>query len=254
MDEKFKKWATGYSGFDGGNAKGEIWLCGIEWGGESPSCIQELEALFLEDVRKIPTGYIYHEKNLVFNYNKRFIHIIGAMKDEKFSSGDVQEKIKNLNKKEKFFTEKSNYLKLNLSPLNFPNTDGGKWDDKYEEITKFKTKSDYEKWVWTEREKLFKDMEKEYKPKLIITFGTSSNYITKYKKFFNFNEIKLTTYSYESDKRLSLKYGYKEDSTGNKTLFINTYFPSNGWLTSSKTLDETGRTIQKLLNKYRIEI
>ena len=36
MNEKFEKWATGYSGFDGGDPKGKIWLCGIEWGGKNP--------------------------------------------------------------------------------------------------------------------------------------------------------------------------------------------------------------------------
>ena len=95
MNEKFKEWATGYSGFDGGNPEGKIWLCGIEWGGKSPVCIKELEKLFLEDVEAIPTGYENHEVNLnlsklnggqknKFQYNYKFLKVMASIKGNNF--------------------------------------------------------------------------------------------------------------------------------------------------------------------------
>lgn len=254
MNEKFKKWATGYSGFDGGNPNGEIWLSGIEWGGESPHNIDELYKLFNENVENIEkiNGYSNHTMNLQFNYNKRFINIIGAIKDQNFpiDVNEVNNYITILNEKEKFFTKNSNYMKLNLSPFNFPTTSNDFWTSDYKIITGFDTKEEYEKWVWTERKKLFNKMTEKYKPKLIITFGSSQKYYNNFLLFFGFNKnIKESPIQYKSSKRLSLKYSYQ-----NNTLLINLYFPSMGWLVSTESLKETGEIISSLMNKYNIEI
>ena len=88
----------------------------------------------------------------------------------------------------------------------------------------------------------------EYSPKLIITFG--KNYTEKYQDFFGFKDIKLKHIGYKSDTRLELKYAYKND----EILFVNTYFPSNGWLTSVKALNETGEIIKELLDEKKINI
>ena len=221
--------------------------------------MKELEKLFLENVEEVPTGYDCYETNLQFDYNKRFIHIIGAMKDKEFRCEDkesINSKIRELNEKEKFFTKDSNYLKLNLFPFNFPNTDNKHWDTKYIDLTGHKTKSKYEKWVWEERTKLFNDMVDNHSPKLIITFGANKQkrYTELYKEAFGFSDIDMKLYQYTSDERLTLKYGYKKDKKGNQILFVNTYFPSNGWLTSCESLNETGREIKKLLDKEGINI
>ncbi len=204
MNEEFKKWAIGYSGFDGGNPNGKIWLCGIEWGGESPKNIDEIKKLFSEKVDDIDEikGYPDYKKNLEFNYNKRFINIIGALKDSEFpiNKNEVAENIKDLNEKEKFFTENSNYFKLNLSPFNFPNTKDNKWNEDYTEATGFASKSEYVAWVLnSERCEVFQDMISDHSPKLIITFGNSKkkNYTKNFKKFFGFENQKLEVKEYK---------------------------------------------------------
>jgi hypothetical protein len=181
---------------------------------------------------------------------------MGAMKDKEFRCEDkesINSKIIELNEKEKFFTKDSNYLKLNLFSFNFPNTDNKHWDEKYEKLTGYRTKSEYKKWIWKERTKLFNDMVDKYSPKLIITFGVDKQkgYTELYKEVFGFSDVELSSYQYKSNKRLTLKYGYRKDKEGNQILFVNTYFPSNGWLTSCESLNETGKQIKELLDKRK---
>ena len=33
ITKDFERWALGFSGCDGGNPNGSVWLCGIEFGG-----------------------------------------------------------------------------------------------------------------------------------------------------------------------------------------------------------------------------
>jgi len=70
MNQNFKVWATGYSGFDGGNPHGQIWVCGIEWGGQNPKNISQIEELFTQDVSKIEyiIGYEDHKENIKYTY------------------------------------------------------------------------------------------------------------------------------------------------------------------------------------------
>lgn len=243
IDKKFEKWATGYSGFDGGNPNGKIWLCGIEWGGKSPTCIEEIRSLFNEDVSNPPTGYEKHQDNMKYDYNKRFLSVIAAIYNIKLiKNNDLEE----FNNQEKTFTEKSNYFKLNLSPFNFPTTDTNHWCDAYKQITSFDTKKCYEEWVWNKRCSLFQEMTRRYSPKLIITVGASENYFNNYKKFFGYAHCHFKTIKYESDKRLKLRYYLDEE---NKRLIVNIYFFTRGWLVKNEPLKETGQIIRKLLDE-----
>ena len=244
IKETFQKWATGYSGFDGGNPNGKIWLCGIEWGGKAPKTSEEIINLFTEDdASKIPTGYDDHRINLRFDYNSRFIKMIAAMNNIDFK------KVKEYNDKEKFFTKNSNYFKLNLSPFNFPGTDGKYWSSNHKDITGFENKREYENWVWKKRKDLFRRMVDEYDPKLIITVGKTK--LNQFKKFFNFGNKNFERVEYKTDKRLSMLYSY--DDIKNR-LLVNVYFFSRGWLVSDKALKETGENLNILLDKYNINI
>lgn len=254
MNENFKKWATGFSGFDGGNPNGEIWLCGIEWGGDSPNNINKLYELFEKDVSDLDKiiGYGDFKINMEHDYNKRFINIIGSLKNKDFpiDSKEVYKCIEELNEKEKFFTKDSNYMKLNLSPFNFPTTNKELWSDDYKQITGFKNKIDYEQWVWKERKKVFNDMTQKYKPKLIITFGASRKYFNNYLDFFCFQNKDINpSIKYKTSNRLSLKYAFQ-----NNILLINLYFPSMGWLVTTESLKETGEIIRDLMQKYNVSV
>jgi len=109
------------------------------------------------------------------SYNKRFIQIIGSIYDKNFplKENEIEKYIIKFNEQEKFFTRDSNYMKLNLSPFNFPSTETEYWTSEYQMLTGFPTKNKYQDWVWLEREKLFQKMTKEYEPNIIMTFGKS---------------------------------------------------------------------------------
>ncbi len=64
----FSKWATGFSGCDGGDAgdssnKG-IWICGIEWGGGHDANVMKLTKMFEDDVSTPNSGYEDWKHNL----------------------------------------------------------------------------------------------------------------------------------------------------------------------------------------------
>ena len=174
--------------------------------------------------------------------------IIAPLYDINITSDDDLE---SFNNDQKFFTKKSNYLKLNLSPFNFPTTDNKHWSDEYVKLTGFSKKQDYEKWVWNERQALFNDMTNKYNPSLIITTGASGKYFKKYKDFFGYSKEEFESVPYSSDDRLKLRYYYDKE---NKRLIVNVYFLSRGWLVSDNALKETGSIIKELLENYKINI
>ena len=264
MNEKFKEWATGYSGFDGGNPEGKIWLCGIEWGGKSPVCIKELEKLFLEDVEAIPTGYENHEVNLnlsklnggqknKFQYNYKFLKVMASIKGNNFlkngsNSTKIKEILKKFNDEEKCFTKDSNYLKLNLLPFAFPNISESNWSKNYAKLTLYASKSEYEKESLKMRFKMFQEMVEDYKPLLIITNGTTQ--IDNFKEAFGYKNTKLDTRKFEDDKTKKIEYFHDKNNT---RLFINIPFLGRP-LNSNCLMIETGKIIKKLLEEAKIKI
>jgi len=259
INEDFKKWATGYSGFDGGNPNGKIWLCGIEWGGASSEGIEDIKKLFEGDVSKIPTGYTDHNVNLndgqknKFQYNYKFLKVMATIKGKNFlengsTSTKIKEILKKFNDEEKCFTEDSNYFKLNLLPFSFPNIDESNWSDDYKKLTSYSDKNEYEKESLNMRFKMFQKMVKDYKPLLIITNGTTQ--IDNFKEAFGYKDTNLATREFEDDKTKKIEYFYDKNNT---RLFVNIPFLGRP-LNSNCLLIETGKIIKKLLEGKNINI
>lgn len=251
-NKKFEKWASGYSGFDGGNPKGKIWLCGIEWGGQNPKK-EDLEKLFEEDVTTVPTGYECHTINMKFQqYNVKFIKVMASLYDIEFIKNNRYDKksIEEFNNKEKFFTKDSNYLKLNLLPFNFPNVSEEKWDINYQNLTGFKSKKEYMDWSLNARFEMFQNLTKEYSPKIIITVGKT--HFENYKNAFGYRDALFITERFNSNQNKEYKYFY--DKENNRVMFNFPFFSGRYGLNSNNLLIESGKVIKNLLDKNNIAL
>lgn len=255
INDDFIKWAKGYSGFDGGNPNAGIWLCGIEWGGHQTEDIEALKKDFLTDVSEIPYGYDDHYKNLEYPYNYKFLKIMATVKGIDFLvNGDNSKNIKkiltNFNNSEKCFTYNSNYLKLNIFPLQFKEDRDNLWTEVYQEATGLETKDEYRKWCLEKgRLELFQKMINKSHPKLIITSGTS--YFNYYKEAFGFKNHKFHTIYLKSDDRKKIQYIYHYDDY--QVMLVNIPFLGRP-LNSHKLMIEVGHELGSLISQHNIEL
>lgn len=113
----FERWSKGYSGCDGGNLKGEVWFCGIEWGlGKEHPIDEELKV----DRSKVPQEYASSEVILKYpNVGIRLIKLITAMR-----GGSVQNYDYVARETPFPFHKRSQYFKLNLFPVACKDTHG----------------------------------------------------------------------------------------------------------------------------------
>ena len=121
---EFATWATGFSGCDGGNLKGSIWLCGIEYGG------READATF-EFIDVTHPGYfgdpsIWNgcdvDDFLKYQYNWRAAKLLSA-----FAGYTDMAKYAKFFQDHHCFRQEGSYFKLNLYPIAFRSTATTHW-------------------------------------------------------------------------------------------------------------------------------
>jgi hypothetical protein len=172
----FEKWATEFSGSDGGdigNPKDpSIWFCGIEWGGGHPADEHELHKIFMENVSKPAVGYEKAngdpdwEENIKVRFNWQAMKLLSAINggyvsDYKLFAENVRPFVKG----------EQGYYKMNLYPLAFRNTDHQLWKSAFAKATCFEKKQEYIDWIASSRFPLMKSWVQAYEPKLIICTG-----------------------------------------------------------------------------------
>ena len=170
VDPEFAKWAKGFSGCDGGNLEGSIWLCGIEWGlGKSHTLKEELQ----EDVTRPPQKYKNADDvrrppgGRPYPFNTMFLKLVAAMR------GWPLEKYKAIANEEPFpFHRESDYFKLNLFPVAFPEVDPALWKQ-YSAETGLSSRAEYLQWCRENRFPKIRNWVKQGQPKLIVCVGLS---------------------------------------------------------------------------------
>jgi hypothetical protein len=171
VDPEFAKWAEGFSGCDGGNLEGSIWLCGIEWGLGKPHTLKkELQ----EDVTRPPQRYTKADDVLrgpdgrPYPFNRMFLKLVAAM------HGRPVEDYKDIANEEPFpFHRESNYFKLNLFPVAFQKVDAALWDDQYSAVTDLTSRPDYLRWCRENRFPVIRSWVEQGQPELIVCVGLS---------------------------------------------------------------------------------
>lgn len=174
----FDKWAKGYSGCDGGNLRGTVWLCGIEWGlGKGHDLSQELK----RTVARPPQNYKVPEDNLRYQYNVKAMKLFTAMRGrdvDGFRSTAFETPFP--------FHKESEYFKLNLFPIAFKALKQKRelWNEKYGKLTGLSTPDNYLDWCRKNRFPRMRRWVETGSPKLII--GTGRWAIHDFPKAFGF--------------------------------------------------------------------
>ena len=174
VNSDFAEWAQLQSGCDGGNTKGSVWLCGIEWGGgddvKTLNFAKEKASLKLPPERSIED----HEailknsaRKYTFDHNAyKLISIICLNK--KLGEFDY----KQYAKKHITYRKDSEFFKANLYPISFKDTSEKYWSSEWQHKTGFPTKHHYILWCWKNRFKSIKSwINPDKPPKLIICVG-----------------------------------------------------------------------------------
>jgi hypothetical protein len=160
-NNEFKEWAQGFSGCDGGNPSGRIWLCGIEFGGGHTE-----KTLIYDDVTKPPC--ITNKDDFIrYQYNWKAIKLLAAL------NGRECAKYKTFFEEQSCFHEKSNYFKLNLYPIGFKDTAHHRWGDWIILKTGFATKLQYLDWCKENRFPVLRRWLVQYSPRLVLCTGVT---------------------------------------------------------------------------------
>ena len=203
--DKFKKWALGYSGCDGGDPGSQdrraIWVCGIEWGGGHSA--DELAQIVETNVETPPVGYEDWKHNLAFRFNWQAMKLLCAI-----HGGKVSDYKKFAEDIKPFTVGSSGYFKTNLYPIAFKNTNQIHWTTEFSGVTGFQNKADYVNWCKDKRFPQMRQWASEHKPKLIICLGKS--YGPDFGKAFMDEGSSLQTKTIDDR---SLSWGLNNDGT-----------------------------------------
>lgn len=245
----FEKWATGFSGCDGGNLDGDYWFCGIEWSGNYTE--EELVDDFAKDY-SMPGNWGKSEQEfnqiLAAQYNRKILKLYSSI-----IGRDVEKYRHLLNEDEMPFSKTSKTLKLNLYPLAFNQDQDEGWRTQHwlYERTGLASKSLYRAWCQAHRFPIFRSAVEKHRPKVIV--GTSRSYRDEYAMAFageGHTFIEATRQLRENEEViLDRKINWTMLDEG-RTLLVVTPFLGGRWgLTSDEQLRQTGELIAKRMPK-----
>jgi len=168
VENEFQKWATGFSGCDGGDIgspdRRSVWVCGIEWGGGHD--LASLEKHLLDDVSVPDAGYDDYSENLAYIFNRQTMKLLNAMQ-----GGDVKDYVKMAENRRPFGKDSKGFFKMNLFPIAFKDTGHQRWLIDFVGVTGFASKADYLAWCRRVRFAAMRSWVAESKPKVIVCFG-----------------------------------------------------------------------------------
>lgn len=214
----------------------DIWICGYEFATHSEN-ESDLEFNELPSPPYVGGRHWTNRQDfLKSQYNLKALKLLMALENKEVS----------LEGSKAFFNEhscfdcNSNYFKLNIFPIGFPNTKHGNWPDWMTSKTGFSRKAEYLHWCSEHRFPVLRSWVSHYSPKLIICTGTKS--CGEFQSAFGTgNEEVFTTEA--ADKQI--KYFV---TNNNRTLVAVTYFLGGPYgLISDKQLALTGKKLSELL-------
>jgi hypothetical protein len=230
VNPEFAKWAKGFSGCDGGNPQGKVWLCGIEYGG---TLTEELPFVPMDVPDCVGEENYGRAAFLKYHYNWRAIRLLAAF------AGDVPSNCETFFREQSCFDRNSNYFKLNLFPFAFKDTSHKHWPGWLAKKTGLKTKQEYLEWCVVNRFPLLKEWVSRYSPRLIICTGKS--HLEHFMAAFGTRDEII-----ENAEAAGKQIPYFLTNTG-RTLVVIVYFLGGRYgLTADKQLLTTGKKLADL--------
>ncbi|WP_144011833.1 hypothetical protein [Vandammella animalimorsus] len=236
---EFAKWATSFSGCDGGDigtpADRSIWFCGIEWGGQESS--ERLAEEILRDESQPRTGYSDATRNEAYIFNRQALKILSAIDGTNVSN------YREFCSRAKPFTQgSSGYFKLNLYPVSFKDTSPSRWHEQYAAITGFSSKQEYIDWCRIHRFGQIRKWAFTARPKLILCLG--KQYRADYKLAFHEGSA---TFNHESIDSRDLWWSVNSDGT---LVVIIPFMVNRHGLTRNDVIQKFGDRIARLMEMH----
>lgn len=234
----FTKWATLYSGCDGGDigspSNRSVWFCGIEWGGGHAANVDVLNSMFSQDVSVPAVGYDEWKENLAYIFNWQALKLLAVIDGRQLCD------YKSFAEEAKPFTVGSNgYFKMNLYPLAFRNTSHKHWSSEFAQATGFGKKEGYLDWIKARRFPAMRSWVEKHMPKVIICTGIT--YMADFQSAFGDDGMEFT--SELIDDRL-LRHGINKQGT---LVVAIPFMVNRNGLTKNVTIQKFGERIRELL-------
>lgn len=247
VNPDFENWAKSYTGCDGGNLNGAIWLCGIEWGGgDNPA---ELD--FKEEIKnlktEVPQRTDEDTEKILKNSSRKYTYDQNAFKllttittNKRLSEVDY----KQYASEHITYTKNSQFFKMNLYPISFKDTDEKHWHAGWANKTGFPTKYHYLLWCWKHRFELIKKWVKEGKPKLIICVGKTlfTDYVLAFEGIEDVKWHDNLFIEQVGDRELS----WLKINGGNTVLAVTPFLTNRFGLNSDKRIEDMGLRIREI--------
>jgi hypothetical protein len=244
VNAEFVKWATGFSGCDGGDTgtpqSPSIWFCGIEWGGGHSADEQKLRDIFSEDVAVPAEGYTDYDgtpawnANLAYIFNWQAMKLLAAIDGAHFSTyKSFAEKIR------PFVKDERGYYKMNLYPLAFRNTSHELWKDGFAKATGIQNKQNYLEWIRAYRFPVMKAWVDTYVPRLIVCVGIT--YLSDFRSAFIDNGLEL---NHETIDERELNWVVNKNGT---IVVVIPFMVNRNGLTRNVSIQKFGERIRELL-------
>ena len=235
---KFRKWASSFSGCDGGDTGNPInkskWVCGIEWGGGHDP--EHLEKLIQFEELAPPKGYDSWQENLSYIFNWQVIKLLSVVEGKNLSN------YKDFAELQRPFVEgSSGYFKMNLYPIAFKNTSHDLWQNKFASVTGFERKNDYLEWCNVNRFPQIRKWVSAYQPEIVICLG--KKYKEEFKAAFSDPDVNFNT-EYIDERELS----WAKNTHGTLVLVIPFMVNRNG-LIKNLSIEKFGIRIRELMSE-----
>lgn len=238
-NSNFEKWATSYSGCDGGDIgspeRRSIWLCGIEWGGTRLA--EQVQAEMLRDNSQPRQGYEEASHNQAYIFNRQALKILSAIDGRQVSA------YREFCEEAKPFTRgSSGYFKLNLYPIAFKDTNQARWREGFAQATGLSEKSEYIDWCKAQRFPQMRQWARNARPKLILCLG--KDYRADFKRAFHDEKA---TFTHESIDGRDLWWSINSEGT---LVAIISFMVNRNGLTRNDSIQKFGDRIAQLMQQH----
>lgn len=220
--EEIESFLLGYSGYCGGDIgspeRPSIWCCGIEWGGDGINEKAVLDYFESRDWEQIG-GFEPDDGYIKARYNISLCKLLCAIQ-----GGQVEDYEQFAEQHQVWHKgAKTGYLKLNLYPLWFKDTDENRWTKELSDLLSFRDKNEYLNWCQRHRFPVINELAQKHQPRLVICFGLS--YENEFHQAFSDDDV-----GFDTELIDGLKVKWKRNKNG--TIVVVLPFPNipNGLL------------------------
>lgn len=183
-NKEFKKWATGYSGGDGGNLKAPVWIFGIEHGAPG----DRKERFTFSEADTLPHWPTERDEFLRYlnQYNTKVVKLLSVLEGLPLTD------YRTFAWERQVFCPESAYFKWNLFPLPLKTISPTEWDAVWVERTGLPSRNSYQQWCREHRFPVIQSWFETHQPELVI--GTGLSFRADFARAFGYDPDSFTTH------------------------------------------------------------